>query len=44
LAWRQHDGGHTGTPSMKWFVPWTDLKIGHAPPWKIAGGPSPGGR
>jgi hypothetical protein len=32
LAWRQHDGGHTDAPNMKWFIQWADRKIGHAPP------------
>lgn len=22
LAWRQHDGGHTDAPNMKYFIPW----------------------
>jgi hypothetical protein len=29
LAWRQHDGGHTDAPNMKWFIEWTDKFIGH---------------
>jgi len=29
LAWRQHDGGHTDAPNMKWFIQWADQKIGH---------------
>lgn len=24
LAWRQHDGGHTDAPNMKWFIGWAD--------------------
>ncbi len=32
LAWRQHDGGHTDAPNMKWFIQWTDKFIGHTPP------------
>jgi hypothetical protein len=24
LAWRQHDGGHTDAPNMKWFIRWAD--------------------
>ena len=32
LAWRQHDGGHTDAPNMKWFIQWADRFIGHAPP------------
>jgi hypothetical protein len=29
LAWRQHDGGHTDAPNMKWFIQWTDKFIAH---------------
>jgi hypothetical protein len=32
LAWRQHDGGHTDAPNMKWFIQWADKLIGHTPP------------
>jgi hypothetical protein len=32
LAWRQHDGGHTDAPNMKWFLQWADKFIGHASP------------
>ena len=32
LAWRQHDGGHTDAPNMKYFIEWVDKFIGHAPP------------
>ncbi len=32
LAWRQHDGGHTDAPNMKWFIEWANKFIGHAPP------------
>lgn len=31
LAWRQHDGGHTDAPNMKYFIQWADKFIGHAP-------------
>ncbi|MGA9673028.1 MAG: acetylxylan esterase [Terracidiphilus sp.] len=31
LAWRQHDGGHTDAPNMKWFIQWTDKFIGYTP-------------
>ncbi|ALI97699.1 glucuronyl esterase domain-containing protein [Rufibacter tibetensis] len=24
LAWRQHDGGHTDAPNIKYFIPWAD--------------------
>ena len=30
LAWRQHDGGHTDAPNMKWFILWADEFIVHA--------------
>ena len=32
LAWRQHDGGHTDAPNMKYFIEWADKFIGHKPP------------
>ena len=31
LAWRQHDGGHTDLPNMKYFIEWADKIIGHTP-------------
>lgn len=31
LAWRQHDGGHTDAPNMKWFIEWVNKFIGHSP-------------
>jgi len=31
LAWRQHDGGHTDAPNMKYFIEWADRFIGHIP-------------
>ena len=31
LAWRQHDGGHTDAPNMKYFIEWADRFIGHVP-------------
>jgi hypothetical protein len=27
LAWRQHDGGHTDAPNMKYFIAWADKFI-----------------
>lgn len=27
LAWRQHDGGHTDSPNMKYFLEWADKLI-----------------
>ncbi len=32
LAWRQHDGGHTDGPNMKYFIEWADKLIKHSPP------------
>jgi hypothetical protein len=32
LAWRQHDGGHTDAPNMKYFIEWADKFIDHTPP------------
>ena len=32
LAWRQHDGGHTDLPNMKYFIEWADKFIGHTLP------------
>jgi len=29
LAWRQHDGGHTDAPNMKYFIQWADKFIKH---------------
>ena len=31
LAWRQHDGGHTDGPNWKYFIPWADKLLHHAP-------------
>jgi hypothetical protein len=31
LAWRQHDGGHTDAPNMKYFIQWADKFIQHTP-------------
>jgi hypothetical protein len=31
LAWRQHDGGHTDAPNMKYFLEWADKFIGRLP-------------
>ncbi len=31
LAWRQHDGGHTDAPNMKYFIQWADKFINHNP-------------
>ncbi len=29
LAWRQHDGGHTDAPNVKYFIRWADKFISH---------------
>ncbi len=29
LAWRQHDGGHTDLPNMKYFIEWASKKINY---------------
>jgi hypothetical protein len=29
LAWRQHDGGHTDTPNISYFVDWVNARLGH---------------
>jgi len=31
LAWRQHDGGHTDGPNMKYFIEWASKKISYKP-------------
>jgi hypothetical protein len=31
LAWRQHDGGHTDAPNIKYFIEWVDRSMGHTP-------------
>ncbi len=28
LAWRQHEGGHTDTPNLPYFLKWADRQIG----------------
>ncbi|MGN6422449.1 MAG: alpha/beta hydrolase family protein [Asticcacaulis sp.] len=28
LAWRQHEGGHTDTPNMPYFIKWADKNMG----------------
>jgi hypothetical protein len=32
LAWRQHDGGHTDAPNVRYFIQWTDKFIQHKNP------------
>jgi hypothetical protein len=29
LAWRQHDGGHTDAPNLRYFLAWSDRWMGH---------------
>jgi hypothetical protein len=31
LAWRQHEGGHTDTPNMPYFIKWADRMMGRTP-------------
>ena len=31
LAWRQHDGGHTDAPNIKYFIQWADKFMKHSP-------------
>jgi len=31
LAWRQHEGGHTDAPNMKYFIEWADKKMRKTP-------------
>jgi (4-O-methyl)-D-glucuronate---lignin esterase len=31
LAWRQHDGGHTDAPNVKYFIAWADKFMGRTP-------------
>jgi hypothetical protein len=40
LAWRQHDGGRTDAPNVKYFIQWADKFMGRQPP--AAGGGSRG--
>ncbi len=36
LAWRQHDGGHTDAPNMKYFISWADRFMGRKAPVQTA--------
>jgi hypothetical protein len=27
LAWRQHDGGHTDAPNVRYFIEWADRRL-----------------
>jgi len=31
LAWRQHEGGHTDAPNIKYFIQWADREMGRKP-------------
>jgi hypothetical protein len=31
LAWRQHDGGHTDAPNIRYFIEWINKHIGFSP-------------
>jgi hypothetical protein len=31
LAWRQHDGGHTDGPNVRYFIQWADKLMGREP-------------
>ncbi len=35
LAWRQHAGGHTDAPNVKYFIDWASKKIGHPLPGSV---------
>jgi hypothetical protein len=35
LAWRQHDGGHTDAPNMKYFIEWASKKINYKPVMQV---------
>lgn len=32
LAWRQHDGGHTDAPNVKYFIQWANTQMGRSSP------------
>ena len=32
LGWRQHDGGHTDAPNMRYFIAWADRWMGGRSP------------
>jgi hypothetical protein len=36
LAWRQHDGGHTDAPNMKYFLGWVDKAIGRTSTFDVS--------
>lgn len=43
LAWRQHNGGHTDVPNVRYFIQWSDKFIHHRRPL-ILNMASPDGR
>ena len=45
LGWRQHDGGHTDAPNMKYFIAWADSLWGRPSTYHLElGGPSQGAK
>jgi hypothetical protein len=38
LAWRQHDGGHTDAPNVKYFIQWADKFMNRTQPTTRAAG------
>jgi hypothetical protein len=36
LAWRQHDGGHTDAPNVKYFIAWADKNMDRQQPAAVA--------
>jgi hypothetical protein len=32
IAWRQHDGGHTDAPNVKYFIEWVNKFMGRTMP------------
>jgi hypothetical protein len=38
LAWRQHDGGHTDAPNVKYFIQWADKFMNRTPSTTRAAG------
>ena len=40
LAWRQHDGGHTDAPNMKYFIEWAESSFAASPRRKLYSSPT----
>jgi len=38
LAWRQHDGGHTDAPNVKYFIQWADKFMDRTPAGRTSAG------